>query len=236
MYVHANNLPRYFSSPQHKQIWYLARSHHLLMSLKKRRVSLCTPPSPNIWRETNWNGREKKEKRWKRIAGPTLISLSFESVWLALTGNETVVTAGEIFILGPPSTLAKQSLFIIHIKHPCISHWPAGVYWLVVIVLHTNFHTGSGGFYFTGKNGKTTKQTFPCSGETIYFKTEALIHPEIDAFRLRCVQVLVLSWSVLALFFRLWPRVGFHTGAPSENCGGTSDLLCSDWETQRLCV
>lgn len=188
---------------------------------------------------------ERNELKWTGKKGETLEAYrrahaDFFELWKRVIGFDRqwdCCDCGRNIYSGTTQHASKTiTVYYSYSSHPCISHWPAGVYWLVVIVLHTNFHTGSGGFYFTGKNGKTTKQTFPCSGETIYFKTEALIHPEIDAFRLRCVQVLVLSWSVLALFFRLWPRVGFHTGAPSENCGGTSDLLCSDWETQRLCV
>lgn len=153
MHLLANNLPTFFPSAQPDMLsgtfapppnepW----AFHYF---EERKVFLFSPPTSGGKRI------DGKKKCWKRIAGPTLISLRFESVWLGLTGNETVVTAGEIFTLGPPSTLAKQSLFIIHIKHSYITHWPARVYWLVVIVLHTSVHTGSVFFllFFCGEMG-----------------------------------------------------------------------------------
>lgn len=59
----------------------------------------------NIWREMTKKNSEQMLKTYHR---PLLISLRFQSVWFGLTGNETVVTAGEIFTLRPPSALPKQ--------------------------------------------------------------------------------------------------------------------------------
>lgn len=74
--------PHFF--PQHNQICYPACSHRHLMShelfiiLRKRRVFL-SPPSPNIWRETDWRKKKMLEtyrrahadffEVWKRVIG-----------------------------------------------------------------------------------------------------------------------------------------------------------------------
>lgn len=108
-----NNLLGFFSGTQRPNMLSISLDQyyfalHTYCGLMSHKLFIISREWGVFFQHLEGNDQKNSEQMLKTYHRPSLISLRFQSVWFGLTGNETVVTVGEIFTLRPPRALPKQ--------------------------------------------------------------------------------------------------------------------------------